>query len=101
MVSDVIDPCGNAGAHGLFLRDRQNAFDNVIDERKVAPHVSMIKNSNRLVRENRLNKQEGRHVGASPWAIDGKEAKAGGGDVIEMAVTMRHEFSGLLGGRIE
>jgi len=39
--------------------------------------------------------------GASPRAVDGEEAQAGGGDAVKLAIGVCHQFVALLGGGIE
>ncbi len=41
------------------------------------------------------------HVGTVPGAVDGKEAKAGRGQPIQVAVGMGHQLVGLFGGSVE
>jgi hypothetical protein len=51
--------------------------------------------------EDGLGEQEQRHVRPAPGAVDGEEAQAGGRQAVEVAVGVRHQLVGLLGGGVE
>src|SRR5271170_4582684 len=101
MVPDVVNPCGNASAGRSFVRNRNDSLDDIVDEGKVALHISMIEYCDRLAGEDRLHKEKRRHVRSPPRAVNRKEPKAGGGDLVQVAVAVRHKLPRLLRGCVE
>ena len=47
--------------------------------------------------QDRLGKEEQRHIRSTPGAVDGKEAQARGREPVEMTVGVRHQLIGFLG----
>ena len=77
-----------------------HAFDDVVDVGEVADVMAVIEHVDRLAGEDLPREQEQRHVGPAPGAVHGEEAQPGGRQVEQMAVGVRHQLVGLLGGRI-
>ena len=83
------------------IEDAQDAFDDVVDVGEVATHLSVVEDVNGFAFEDGLGEEEEGHVRPSPGAVDGEKPEAGGGEVEEFAVAVRHEFVALLGGGVE
>jgi hypothetical protein len=114
VVADVEHPVGRAagrrvGAHrvvagiglGSAVVDADHAFDDVVDVGEVALHVAVVEDVDRPPFEDRLGEQEQRHVRPAPRAIHREEAQPGGRQAEQMAVGVRHQLVGLLGGRVQ
>src|ERR1051325_2802021 len=114
MVADVIYPKG--GRTGLrpgiisiplgiwpcgAVENPHDAFHDIVDIRKVTPHIAEVKHLYRFVPQDGIGEDEQRHVGPSPWSVNGKESKTGARNAIEMGIAMRHEFVGLFRGGVE
>src|SRR5207249_8280936 len=67
---------------------------------EVPPHLAVIEDVDRFSSQNRLRKEEERHVGPTPRTIDSEEPKPCARNAIEMRIGMGHQFIGLLGGGI-
>jgi len=107
-VADVIDFVGrNRQAvfasllFGCMLHDADNAFYDVIDEGEVALAVAVVEDLDGLAFAQLVGEAEVCHVRASGGAIDGEEAQAGRGDVVELAVGMCQKLVALLRGGVE
>ena len=114
VVADVVDPPGgHAGARiglcavpgrirrGRTIEHTNHAFDDVVDVGRIAPVPAVVEDRYLLAGEDGLGEFEQGHVGATPGAIDGEEAQAGGGQAIQMAVGVRHQFVAFLAGGVE
>ena len=106
--TDVIDCVGRDGQAvftilllGGFLHHPKDAFHNVINVGKVAAAVAVVVNLNGLATQQLVGEAKVGHIGTTGRAIDGEEAQARGGDVVKLAVAMRHQLVALLGGGIE
>ena len=88
-------------ALGGALHHADDAFHDVIDIGEVAAAVAVVIDLYGLATEQAVGKAKVGHVGPSGGAIDGEEAQAGGGYVVELAVAVGHELVALLGGGIE
>ena len=86
---------------GGVLHDAHHSLHNVVDIGEVALAVAIIENLDGLAFHQFVGKAEVSHVGTAGGAIDGKEAEAGRGDVVELRVGMGHQLVALLGGGIE
>ena len=86
---------------GGVLHDAHHSLHNVVDIGEVALAVAIIENLDGLAFHQFVGKAEVSHVGTTGGAIDGKEAEAGRGDVVELRVGMGHQLVALLGGGIK
>ena len=77
------------------------SFGNIIDEGEVATVVAVVENLDRFVVDNGIGKQKECHIGPAPGAVDGKKAKTGCRQIIEVTVGVRHELVGLFAGGVE
>ena len=80
---------------------RHDSLDHIVDIGEVAAHASALEQADRLSGEDRLGEQPEGHVGAAPRPVGGKEAKPGRRQAEDVRIGVRHQFVGLLGGRIE
>ena len=106
--SDVIHGIGRHGqavvaplALGGALHHADDAFHDVIDIGEVAAAVAVVVDLYGLSTEQAVGEAKVGHVGPSGGSIDGEEAQAGGGYVVELAVAVGHELVALLGGGIQ
>ncbi len=87
LVADVVyavwrGRCGRVGVClvpiGIALRydvdDAYHTFHDVVDIGEVAQHVAVVEDLDGAVVQDGVDEEEGRHVGASPRAVDGEEA---------------------------
>ena len=84
-----------------MLYDTDNTFYDIIYECKIAFAVAIVKNLDSLAFHQFVGEAEVRHIGTTGGAIDGKEAEAGRGDVVELAISMGHQLVALLRGGVE
>lgn len=108
VIADVVDLVRRewetvfaASLFGSVLHHAHNAFDNVIDEREVALALAVVENLDGLASLELVGEAEVGHVGAASGSVDGEEAESRAGDVVELAVGVRHEFVALLGGGVQ
>ena len=87
--------------HGGVPHDAHHALHDVVHVGEVAPAVAVVEDFYRFPLHQLVGESEVGHVGAAGGAVDGEEAQAGAGDVIELAVGVGHELVALLGGGIE
>ena len=83
------------------LHDAHHSLHNVIDIGKVALAVAIIEYLDGFAFNKLISETEVSHVGTTGGAIDGEEAEAGRGDVVEFRVGMGHQLVALLGGGVE
>ena len=86
---------------GGVLHDAHHSLHNVVDIGEVALAVAIVENFDGLAFNKFVGETEVCHIGTAGGAIDGKEAEAGRGDVVEFAIGMSHKLVALLGGGIE
>ena len=86
---------------GGVLHDARHSLHDVVDIGEVALAVAIIENLDGLAFHQLVGKAEVSHVGTTGGAIDGEEAEAGRGDVVEFRVGMGHQLVTLLGGGVE
>lgn len=86
---------------GKFVHHPVNPFDDIVDEGEVPLHFTVVEDVDRLPLKNRLGEEEQRHVRSSPRAVDGEEPEPGGGQAVEVGVSMGHQFVRLLRGGVE
>ena len=106
--TDVVDGVGWDGesifaffAFGGALHHTDDAFDNVVDIGEVAAAVAVVVDLDGFALQEFVGETEIGHVGAACGAVDGEEAEACGGDVVELGVAVGHELVGLLRGGVE
>ena len=73
-----------------------DAADDIVDIGKIAPHLAMVEQGQRLAGVEGLGENPHRHVGPAPWPIDGEEAQAGQRQAIEAGITFAQQLVGLL-----
>ena len=86
---------------GGVLHDAHHSLHNVVDIGEVALAVAIIENLDGFAFHQFVGEAEVSHVGTTSRAIDGKEAEAGRGDVVELTISMGHQFVALLRGGVE
>ena len=86
---------------GGFLHHAEDALHDVIDVGEVAAAVAVVINLDSFATQQLVSEAKISHIWTTGRAIDGEEAKARGGDVVELAVAMGHELVALLGGGIK
>lgn len=95
LVADIVDPVrrGRCGRVGILLvpvrialrddvKDSNHSLNYVVDISEVMEHVAVVEHLYGPVVEYGINEKERRHIGASPWAVDGEEAQTGFRDTI-------------------
>lgn len=83
------------------LHDAHHSLHDVIDIGEVALAVAIVEYLDGLAFHQFVGKAEVCHIGTTGGAIDGKEAQAGRGDVVELAIGMGHQLVALLRGGVE
>lgn len=83
------------------LHDAHHSLHDVVDIGEVALAVAIVENLDGLAFHQFVGEAEVSHVGTAGGAIDGEEAQAGRGDVVELRVGMGHQLVALLGGGVE
>ena len=83
------------------LHDAHHSFHDVVNVSEVALAVAIIENLDGLAFHQFVGEAEVSHVGTTCWAVDGEEAEAGRGDVVELGVGMSHQLVALLRGGVE
>ena len=91
---------GRIGLGGA-VHDPDDPFDDVVHVGEVPLHLAVVEDVDGPPFEDGLGRTGRGHVRPPPGTIDGEEAQAGGGQAVEMAVGMGHQFVGLLGGCVE
>lgn len=86
---------------GGVLHDAHHSLHDVIDIGEVALAVAIVENLDGLAFHQFVGEAEVSHVGTTCRAIDGEEAEAGRGDVVELRVGMGHQLVALLRGGVE
>jgi hypothetical protein len=86
---------------GDGIQGPHHAFNDIVNIGEVALVLAVIEDIYGLARQDVLGKQEQSHVGPPPRAIHREKAQAGGGQAIQMAVGMGHQFVGLFRGGVE
>ena len=108
VVADVVDFVrGNGQAVlarallGRMAHHAHNALYNVVNVGEVALAVAVIEYLDFLAAHQFVGEAEIGHIGTAGRAVDGEEAKARAGDIVEFAVSVRHQLVALLRGGIE
>ena len=106
--TDVINGIGGNGQAILtFLalrslgHDTDDALNDIIDIGEVTTAVAIVEDFDGLALQELVGEAKIGHIGATSRAIDGKEAQACGGDIVEFRIAMGEELVGLLRSRIE
>lgn len=86
---------------GSVLHNTNYTFYYVINESKVALAVAIVENLDGFAFNKLISETEVCHIRTTGGAIDGKEAEAGRGDVVELAIGMGHQLVALLRGGVE
>lgn len=86
---------------GGVLHDTNHSFHDVVDIGEVALAVAIIEYLDGIAFHQLVGEAEVSHVGTTGGAIDGEEAEAGRGDVVELRVGMGHQLVALLRGGVE
>lgn len=86
---------------GGVLHDTNHSFHDVVDIGEVALAVAIIEYLDGIAFHQLVGEAEVSHVGTAGGAIDGEEAEAGRGDVVELRVGMGHQLVALLRGGVE
>ena len=86
---------------GGVLHDAHHSLHDVVDIGEVALAVAIIENLDGFAFHELIGEAEVSHVGTTSGAIDGEEAEAGRGDVVELAISMGHKLVALLRGGVE
>ena len=84
-----------------MLHDADDSFDDVVNIGEVAFALAVVEYLDGLAGFELVGEAEVGHVGAAGGAIDGKEAQACAGDVVEFAVGVGHELVALFGGGVQ
>ena len=83
------------------LHDAHHSLHDVVDICEVALAVAIVEYLDGLAFNQFVGEAEVCHIGTTCRAIDGEEAEAGRGDVVELAIGMGHQLVALLGGGVE
>jgi hypothetical protein len=83
------------------LHDAHHSLHDVVDIGEVALAVAIVENLDGFAFHQLIGEAKVSHVGTAGGAIDGKEAEAGRGDVVEFRVGMGHQLIALLRGGVE
>ena len=86
---------------GGVLHDAHHSLYDVVDIGEIALAVAIVENLDGLAFHQLIGETEVSHVGTTGGAIDGEEAEAGRGDVVELRVGMGHQLVALLRGGVE
>lgn len=78
-----------------------NTFHNIVNVDEVPAAVAVVLYLDGLATQQFVGETKVGHIGPAGRTLDGEEAQARGGNVVEFAVSMRHQLVALLGGGIE
>ena len=81
---------------GGVLHDAHHTLHDVVDIGEVALAVAIVEYLDGIAFHQLVGEAEVSHVGTACGTIDGKEAQAGRGDVVELRVGMGHQLVALL-----
>ena len=84
-----------------LLHHSYNALNDIVHIGEIPAAVAVVVDLDGLALEQFVGEAKVGHIRTAGRAIDGEEAEAGAGNVVELAVAMRHELVTLLGGGIE
>ena len=86
---------------GGVLHDAHHSLHDVVDIGEIALAVAIVENLDGFAFHQFVGEAEVSHIGTAGGAIDGEEAQAGRGDVVELRVGMGHQLVALLRGGVE
>ena len=86
---------------GGVLHDAHHSLHDVVDIGEVALAVAIVENLYGFAFHQLVGEAKVSHIGTAGGAIDSKEAEAGRGDVVELAIGMGHQLVALLRGGVE
>ena len=86
---------------GGVLHDAHHSLHDVVNIGEVALAVAIVEYLDGLAFHQFVGETEVCHIGTAGGAIDGEEAQAGRGDVVELRVGMGHQLVALLGSGIK
>ena len=86
---------------GGVLHDARHSLHDVVDIGEVALAVAIVENLYGFAFHQLVGEAKVSHIGTAGGAIDGEEAEAGRGDVVELAISMGHQLVALLRGGVE
>ena len=86
---------------GCLGHDSHNSLYNVIHVGEVAVTVAVVVYLYGLTFQEFVGESKVCHIGPTGGAIDGEETQAGAGDVVELAVAVRHQLITFLGSCIK
>ena len=81
---------------GGVLHDAHHSLHDVVDIGEVALAIAIVENLDGLAFHQFVGETEVCHIGTAGGAIDGEEAQAGRGNVVELRVGMGHQLVALL-----
>src|SRR5690348_10032160 len=84
-----------AALRGPIDQAHQRLAD-IVDKRKITPHLAVVKKLDRLPCKDGLCKDEHRHVRTAPGTVYGEKTKTRRRNTVQVAIRMRHQFVGLL-----
>ena len=84
-----------------MLHHANYTLNDVINVCEVTLAVAIVEDLDRLAFTKIVGEAEICHVRATGWTIDGEETETCAGDVVELAVGVRHKLVALLGSGIE
>ena len=79
----------------------QNPVDDILDKGEVASVLSVVEDLQRLPGQNLAAENHRRHVWTPPGTIDREEAQPCCGQLVEVAVGVRHQLIGLFRGGVQ
>lgn len=83
------------------LHDAHHSLHDVVDIGEIALAVAIVENLDGFAFHQFVGEAEVSHIGTAGGAIDGEEAQAGRGDVVELRIGMGHKLVALLRGGVE
>ncbi len=106
--TDVVHLVGRDGQTvfaGLLGRSHGHhscySLNNVVHVREIPAAVAVVVDLDDLALQQLVGEAKIRHIRPAGRTVHGEEAQAGAGDIVQLAVAMRHELVTLLGGGIE
>ena len=93
-----IIPCGTIRS---LLHHTNDAFDDIVNVRKITLAITIVENLYRLTFNQFIGETKICHVRPAGRPIDRKETQSRGRNVIQLTVCMCHQFVGFLRSRIQ
>ena len=92
---------GALGGFGYMVQCVDGAFGDVVNVGEVANHIAVVEHLDWFALGDCTGEEHGRHVRTSPRTVYGEESQTCDGQVVELAVAMRHELVALLAGGVQ